>query len=237
MRTSLRRPGTKPGLQGARPGLLGALPGLLGALALPGLLGACEADLPDYPRGDPSQEIYSLTSEHPGWQEARCDTCHAEAHRGMLGAEECSICHGPNGAPALGASHPGWGTATCDGCHDAVPGHPTGLTPSGCVGCHGANGSSASPPVLTPPQVTEAHAGWQRADCGACHSASGTHGGSYAATTCGACHGTNGAPLRPANHWLVGCNDCHADGPYPWNDCTHQGFEPLAPETCRYCHR
>lgn len=214
-----------------------ALPLLLGALGPLGLLGACEADLPDYPRGDPSQQVYPLTEDHPGWELASCQTCHAAAHRGMLGPDQCSICHGPNGAPALQAAHAGWGSADCTSCHDGVQDHPAGLTSSGCVGCHGTNGSSATAPALTAPQVTQEHTGWQRADCGACHSASGTHGGIYEITSCGACHGTNGGPTRPDDHWLVGCNDCHADGPYPWNDCTHQGFEPLAPRACIFCHR
>lgn len=221
--------------------VLGGTAALL-ALASLGFPLGCSADLPDLPRGEAPVQVLSLTEGtlpggHPGWGWPDCANCHATAHNSAFDLDQCSVCHGSNGAPTLGASHSGWGLDGCATCHPNPTSHSGDLSTSGCVGCHGTNGSAASLPTVSIPMVNEAHTGWGWANCGACHSDTGTHGGAYAMTSCGACHGGNGAPDRPRNHWLEGCNDCHADGPYPFNPYTHQGFEHSEPRACVYCHR
>lgn len=159
-----------------------------------GALSACEADLYDYPRGDPTTAVVTLDDTHPGWNQSECLTCHGGAHNAAYTVEQCSICHGGNGGEVQPATH------------DTV-------------------------------QLDETHSGYRMADCATCHSASGSHGGAYEIPACGVCHGSNGGPLRPSNHWLTHCNDCHASGPEAWNACTHTGYEADAPRACRYCHR
>ncbi len=90
-------------------------------------------------------------------------------------------------------------------------------------------------PVVAP--LDETHPGWLNMDCAGCHSETETHDGAHTAPACGQCHGSNGGPLRPANHWLTHCNDCHAAGPEAWNSATHAGYDLDAPTTCRYCHQ
>jgi hypothetical protein len=129
--------------------------------------------------------------------------------------------------PVEEASHPGWGFPNCTLCHSLDQVHEGDRTIGQCSRCHGGNGA---------PPITEDHPGWQLIDCGSCHP-TGTHEGAYSFTDCGGCHGGNGAPLRPENHWIEKCNDCHADGTLPWNDCSHDGLQVLAPDACLNCHR
>lgn len=91
------------------------------------------------------------------------------------------------------------------------------------------DGVSGATPLVESARLTEAHAGWQTADCGPCHAAA--HGAAgYSPPDCVTCHGVNGSPVRPAGHADTGCADaaCHAD-PHPG-----AGFEP--PGDCRSCH-
>ena len=202
------------------------------------LLVACDPDLPTYERGS-LDAVRGLDENHPGWHQPDCRGCHATAvaHDGLFAAEHCALCHGGNGAVVLTDDHPGWTGAGCTACHAAPPGHDPTLPNEGCGTCHGANGSALLPPVNPTPQLTALHTGWERADCGQCHLAQSSHGGSYTITECGACHGVNGGPTRPADHWLTHCNDCHAAGPEAWNAATHTGYEALAPRACLDCHR
>ena len=179
---------------------------------------ACENDAyNDYPRGDPTPQAAALTDTHPGWQIPDCSMCHSDEHGPAVTVGHCGLCHGGNGGPQLTEAHPGWGSDGCAGCHSTLDLHATGLDDTGCGACHGDNGGAVDPPTNPVPQLTDAHYGWQNADCGVCHSLSGTHDGEFDAPTCGVCHGSNGGPLRPDNHWLTNCNDCHAAGPEPWN--------------------
>ncbi len=140
-----------------------------------------------------------------------------------------------NAVVTLDDTHTGWDQSDCSGCHSPV--HSAAYTVDQCSICHGGNGGEVQPATHDTPQLTEDHAGWLQADCGTCHSATGTHLGAYVIPACGVCHGSNGGPLRPNNHWLTHCNDCHATGPEAWNDCTHTGYELDAPQSCRYCHQ
>jgi len=202
-----------------------------------GALAACEADIYDPPRGDPSLLTAALDDSHPGWLIPDCSTCHNEIHGAAIEVGHCGLCHGGNGGPQLTEAHPGWESTGCTGCHSNVVDHAAGLEDIGCGSCHGDNGGALEPATNPAPQLTDTHFGWLNADCGICHSASGTHGGMFELPACGACHGSNGGPLRPDNHWLTDCNDCHASGPEPWNACSHTGYELDAPRSCRYCHK
>lgn len=213
-----------------------ALLALLTPFAL--LLPACEVDVPDFPRGDLGTVVLALDDTHVGWERPNCALCHTTAHGGTFEVGECSVCHGANGAPQLRSAHPGWESGTCDGCHSDVEKHPAGLVPMECGGCHGDNGGGLGPvPSPAVPTLDSSHFGWRNADCAECHSAAGTHGGAYTIPGCGGCHGSNGGPLRPENHWLTDCNDCHADGPEPWNGCSHEGYALQAARACILCHR
>ncbi len=157
-----------------------------------------------------------------------------------LGACETDFPDFPRGDPTtavvtLDDTHPGGELSDCSMCH--TDGHDGAYTADQCSICHGGNGGEVQPATHDTPQLTGDHAGWLQADCAACHSATGTHGGAYEVPTCGVCHGSNGGPLRPNNHWLTHCNDCHASGPEAWNSDTHTEYELESPKSCRYCHQ
>ncbi len=157
-----------------------------------------------------------------------------------LGACEADAYDYPRGDPTtavvtLDDTHAGWEQSDCTMCHGNA--HSGAYTVDQCSICHGGNGGEVQPATHDTPQLTADHAGWLQADCASCHSATGTHGGDYEVPACGVCHGSNGGPLRPDNHWLTNCNDCHASGPEAWNSCTHTGYEIAAPKSCRYCHQ
>lgn len=90
------------------------------------------------------------------------------------------------------------------------------------------NAITSATPGVSSALLTDAHPGWQRADCLSCHALN--HDSGYDPATCTGCHGRNGAPVRdPASHGPgAACGSCHA------RQHAGQGF--AAPDDCVTCH-
>jgi len=82
---------------------------------------------------------------------------------------------------------------------------------------------TAATPGLKNKQLNIAHGGYGNPDCLSCHN--DVHNAGYKDVQCAMCHGANGAPVRPDDHALGNCLDCHDDahagvGFHPSQDCT-----------------
>jgi prolycopene isomerase len=86
--------------------------------------------------------------------------------------------------------------------------------------------SSATPGVASA-QLANGHAGWEQADCYACHGVV-HHDAGFTPAECATCHGSNGAPARPVAHADDGCASCHAD--------SHAGVALEGRSACLGCH-
>jgi hypothetical protein len=169
---------------------------------------------------------------------AECSACHADPHRGALGAG-CADCHATSGFSDFnrkGFAHdrtryPLRGrhaAVKCEGCHDFSTARGRRPPFATCGGCH-----------RDPHKGTATLAG-KPADCDACHGLAGftpstytvaQHAGSryplegrHRSVRCAACHERS---LRPA---AARCLDCHGDD--------HGGQLAARPggAECRACH-
>jgi hypothetical protein len=177
-----------------------------------------------------------------------CSSCHADPHRGALGAR-CASCHVTRAFDVI--SRTGFDHQVTKyplrGKHASVS----------CAGCHGENLAVKTPPFRTCATChQDPHdAAVPRADCAACHTVSGfapstftvaQHArtsypldGRHVATRCIACHvpvaaapGTGRRPARAARLALGAptCASCHADA---------HGRElagRVTDATCESCH-
>lgn len=81
----------------------------------------------------PQVDSALLKSNHTGWHNPACLSCHEQPHHdGYLGGE-CVSCHGANGAPVRPAGH---ATAGCVACH--TDSHPdlNFVPEQDCAACH-----------------------------------------------------------------------------------------------------
>ncbi len=179
--------------------------------------------------------------------ETTCEKCHADPHRGQLGAQ-CARCHGQTAwKPAAGFDHAktaytltgGHAKVECAKCHLApqvattkdVKGQPVAqwkpLPHADCVSCH-----------------KDAHAGRFKGACAKCHNTTGwklvsrsgfDHDltryplqGRHAAVACADCHDPQKA--FGAKPKFARCLDCHRDA--------HSGTATLLGQSadCASCH-
>ncbi len=85
--------------------------------------------------------------------------------------------------------------------------------------------TSASP-LHNSALLTEAHAGWAKADCLKCHH--DVHQNAFAGGECVTCHGANGAPQRKTGHEIGDCASCH--------EKQHEGLS-FTEQQCTACHK
>ncbi len=200
--------------------------------------GGCNDEFDYAARGGPPDPVVPLGQLHPGYGSASCGLCHEldQVHEAHYTVDDCAVCHGGNGAPRLALNHPEY----CEPCHGPPSPHGAAFSFDRCTHCHLHNDGGGRPEnrqeATGTPAIDDSHPGWGNADCVGCHPTSWPHQSAYSFTVCGACHGPNGGPDRPENHYLERCNDCHQDGPAPWNDCTHSGYELAEPKGCLNCH-
>lgn len=169
----------------------------------------------------------------------QCTTCHADEHRGQLGAD-CARCHSLQGwKPAGGFDHRN-AKYQLTGLHEKV----------GCNQCHRTRTEDSKPFVgykdIPFTACTDCHKDPHRgaftAPCQNCHATSGwkhlvemsssfDHGktkfplhGAHIATACEKCHKDSDFK-RPVAH--ANCAECHAPDP-------HQG--QFAKQDCGSCH-
>jgi len=151
----------------------------------------------------------SLTQFHPPGDMRRCDSCHADAHRGQFAARVkqsgCADCHQLESFAQVRFDHARDSTYPLTGAHQNTP----------CAGCHFADASGA---VRYKPL---------QAKCAACHA--DPHAGQFAAgpnrsTDCAHCHSTpdwkqTSFVHRPpwtafqleGKHAAVDCSGCHRE--------------------------
>ena len=108
-------------------------------------LAACSSDPSYVPTGGPVVATSPVNEEHPGWQNPRCSGCHTTPHGGTYSFDQCSSCHGGNGAPQLTEAHFGWRTTDCGLCHVQTDVHGGQFTFAACGGCHDGNGAPPRP--------------------------------------------------------------------------------------------
>ncbi len=75
-----------------------------------------------------------LDQEHGGWGQVDCYACHQRVHNDAgYSPDECSTCHGGNGASELPLQHD---DSSCLSCHGSSHTEVAIPEPSGCLACH-----------------------------------------------------------------------------------------------------
>lgn len=172
----------------------------------------------------------SLTQFHPPGNTARCDTCHADLHRGQFAARVkqagCADCHAVDSFKRVQFDHAKDSVFPLTGAHAKVE----------CASCHQADGAGV---VRYKPLQTA---------CNACHA--DVHEGQFAGpqgTDCTRCHATqdwkqtsfvHGPPFTSfelqGKHVQVACAGCHKDVEVASGVKTRR-YKGL-PTTCAGCH-
>lgn len=87
----------------------------------------------DTPQDSGSHGPPRLGSDHPGWRNPQCWSCHTpDSHNDGLDPYECASCHGTDGAPSGHGGDP-----PCADCHGQVHGAEGFPDPESCQTCHG----------------------------------------------------------------------------------------------------
>jgi all-trans-retinol 13,14-reductase len=82
----------------------------------------------------PGVDSARLTDGHHGWGDADCYACHSLVHNDAgYSPDECSTCHGGNGAPERPLDH---ADDHCTGCHGDSHAGLEIPDPNGCIACH-----------------------------------------------------------------------------------------------------
>ena len=164
----------------------------------------------------------------------RCETCHADPHRGQFKPRDCDACHSPLADK--------FSRGAVD--HDATA-FPLRLAHAdvACSECHGEGRKAV-------------FKGLKFEDCAACHD--DAHDARFGAVTCNSCH-TDGkwevenfdhartSFLLTGKHVQVACKDCHGEGdkrvlfPLKYGECAdcHASDDPHKSESttvCTDCH-
>ncbi len=173
-----------------------------------------------------------------------CTPCHADVHRGQLGAGDCRSCHGmERWKPAAGFDHSRTRYALtgrhvsvgCDKCHPAAAGAASdpslrrfrGVAFAECSSCHRDPHQARLGPRCASCHTTAGWAARTAATTSFDHDrTSYPLRGRHATVACDRCH-AQGKPLRMAH---AACTDCHADA--------HRGELAARAERgrCESCH-